>query len=175
MLLKNAEWQGKPLLPLTRATKIFVQGFDTAVAGQYGTLVSDLREAEVALIRVSAPFEPQDGFIEKFFHQGRVHFTPEELQPLLAVMRAKPTIVNIYLERGVVLTEINEVATAITANFGANDTAIFDVLFGKFSPTGKLRFELPRSEGAVMRQKEDMPYDSQAPLFPYGFGLRYTR
>lgn len=175
VLLKNADWQDKPLLPLTRATKIFVQGFDRTVAGRYGTLVEDLNEAEVAILRVNAPFEPKGGLIERFFHQGRVHFTVEELQPLLAVMQTKPTIVNIYLERGVVLTEINDAARAITANFGASDTAIFDVLFGKFSPTGKLPFELPRSEEAVMRQKEDMPHDSQAPLFPYGFGLSYSR
>jgi len=26
---------------------------------------------------------------------------------------------------------------------------------------------------AVRNQKEDVPYDSEKPLFPFGFGLRY--
>jgi beta-glucosidase len=97
------------------------------------------------------------------------------LRPLLAVMQTKPTVVSIYLERGLVMPEINEAAIAIVANFGASDQAIFDVIFGKFNPTGKLPIELPRSSEAVTRQKEDVPHDSEAPLFPYGFGLGYTR
>lgn len=175
VLLKNAEQQGKPALPLAEGTKIFVQGFDAAVASKFGKVVDNLTEAEVAIVRVNVPFEPQDGFLEQFFHQGRIHFTPEELQPLLAIMKAKPTVVSIYLERGVVMPEINEAAAAIVANFGASDAAIFDVLFGKFSPTGKLPLELPSSAAAVIQQKEDVPHDSEAPLFPFGFGLRYKR
>ncbi len=174
-LLKNAAWQGSPLLPLANGTKIFIKGFDAAVAGKFGNVVDSLREAEVALVRVNVPFEPKEGFLEKFFHQGRIHFTPEELQPLLAIVQAKPTVVSIYLERGVVMPEINEAATAIVANFGASDQAIFDVLFGKFNPNGKLPIELPRSPEAVARQKEDVPHDSEALLFPYGFGLSYIR
>ena len=27
---------------------------------------------------------------------------------------------------------------------------------------------------AVIRQKEDLPYDSESPLYPFGFGLSYT-
>lgn len=174
VLLKNAPVQGKPLLPLEAGAKIFVQGFDAALAGKFGRVVDDLQAAEAAIVRVHAPFEPKNGFLERFFHQGRVHFTPEELQPLLAMMKVKPVIVSIYLERGVVMPELNAAAAAIVANFGASDEAIFDVIFGKFNPAGKLPFELPSSPESVEKQKEDVPFDSDAPLFPYGFGLSYT-
>jgi beta-glucosidase len=175
VLLKNAPVQGKPLLPLAKGTKIFVQGLDAGVAAKFGQVVDRPHDAEVALLRVSVPFEPKEGFVEKFFHQGRINFTPEELQPLLAVMQTKPAVVSIYLERGVVMPEITAAATAIVANFGASDEAIFDVIFGEFDPTGKLPLELPRSPEAVARQKEDVPYDSDDPLFPFGFGLTYSR
>ena len=45
------------------------------------------------------------------------------------------------------------------------------MIFGHFSPTGKLPFELPSSMEAVGAQKEDVPYDSKNPLFAFGFGL----
>ena len=41
------------------------------------------------------------------------------------------------------------------------------------SPEGKLPFELPSSMEAVAAQKPDVPHDSKAPLYKFGFGLRY--
>jgi beta-glucosidase len=66
-----------------------------------------------------------------------------------------------------------DASLALLANFGANDAALLDVIFGRFAPTGKLPFELPSSMEAVRNQKPDLPYDSENPLFPYGFGLGY--
>ena len=45
--------------------------------------------------------------------------------------------------------------------------------YGQFNPTGKLPIELPCSMEAVRAQKEDVPHDSENPLFPFGFGLTY--
>jgi beta-glucosidase len=50
---------------------------------------------------------------------------------------------------------------------------VLDVVFGRFAPTARLPFELPSSMEAVRRQKEDVPYDSENPLFPFGYGLAY--
>ena len=50
---------------------------------------------------------------------------------------------------------------------------MLDVIFGRFAPTGKLPFELPSSMEAVRRQKEDVPYNSEDPLFAFGHGLSY--
>jgi hypothetical protein len=38
---------------------------------------------------------------------------------------------------------------------------------------GKLPFEFPSSMEAVKNQKADVPYDSENPLAPFGFGLSY--
>ena len=80
---------------------------------------------------------------------------------------------DIYLERPAVIPEIAEQSAALVANFGANDNAVLDVIFGKFIPQGKLPFELPSSMDAVRKQKEDLPYDSENPLFEFGHGLSY--
>jgi beta-glucosidase len=49
-----------------------------------------------------------------------------------------------------------------------------DAIFGRARPEGKLPFELPSSMEAVRNQKEDVPSDSEAPLYPFGFGLAYA-
>jgi beta-glucosidase len=36
-----------------------------------------------------------------------------------------------------------------------------------------LPFELPSSMAAVRAQKEDVPYDSLNPLYPFGHGLTW--
>jgi len=51
---------------------------------------------------------------------------------------------------------------------------VLDVIFGKASPQGKLPFELPSSMDAVRNQKADVPYDSENPLYPFGYGLAYS-
>ena len=106
-------------------------------------------------------------------HSGNLATKGEELARLQRVMRAKPAIVSIFLDRPAVIPEIASEASALLATFGASDRALLDVAFGKFSPTGKLPFELPSSMEAVEQQKEDVPYDSQNPLFEFGFGLSY--
>ena len=62
---------------------------------------------------------------------------------------------------------------ALLADFGANDAAVLDTIFGRFAPSGKLPFELPSSMDAVRKQREDVPHDSENPLYPFGHGLTY--
>jgi beta-glucosidase len=50
---------------------------------------------------------------------------------------------------------------------------LVEVRIGNIKPEGKLPFELPSSKEAVENQKEDVPYDSEKPLYPFGHGLRY--
>ena len=68
---------------------------------------------------------------------------------------------------------IAQKSVALVANFGASDAAVLDVVFGRFSPVGKLPFELPSSMAAVRCQKPDLPYDSSDPLYPFGHGLKH--
>jgi beta-glucosidase len=81
--------------------------------------------------------------------------------------------VDIYLERPAVIPEIAARSAGLLADFGADDAAVLDVIFGRCAPSGKLPFELPSSMEAVRRQKPDVPYDSENPLYPFGHGLTY--
>ncbi|MBP6440832.1 MAG: glycoside hydrolase family 3 C-terminal domain-containing protein, partial [Caldilineaceae bacterium] len=92
---------------------------------------------------------------------------------ILALLQAVPTIVVIYLDRPAVIPEINGMAKALLADYGASDAAVLDVLFGHASPEGNLPFELPSSMEAVHNQLADVPYDSENPLYRFGFGLSY--
>ena len=62
---------------------------------------------------------------------------------------------------------------ALLVDFGTEDHLIADILFGREKPGGKLPIELPRSQEAANNQKEDLPYDSENPLYNFGHGLEY--
>lgn len=109
------------------------------------------------------------------FHHGDLDFKEKEMAEILAICKAVPTVVDIYLDRPAVIPEISGACKALLANYGASDAAVLDVIFGKAKPEGNLPFELPSSMEAVRNQKEDLPYDSKNPLYPFGFGLRYKK
>ncbi len=170
VLLKN-----DALLPLKEGTKIYAEGMITPeVFDEKATLVNNPEDADVIIKRIGTPFEERSQyFLEKFFHQGRLYYTEEEKAEVLNLITKKPSIVVANLERPAILTEIAGASTALLAEFGTSEEVLVDVLFGKRSPEGKLPFELPSSWEAVKNQKEDLPYDSKDPLYPFGFGLRY--
>jgi beta-glucosidase len=174
VLLKNGPLSGAPILPLRDRPQIYVENINPEVASGYGRVVGDIDEADLAILRLQAPFEPRDTFaLESHTHAGDLRFPPAELARLQGIMAAVPTIVDIYLDRPAVIPEIAAQCAALLADFGARDAAVLDVIFGRFPPTGRLPFELPSSMEAVLRQKPDLPYDSENPLFPFGHGLTY--
>ncbi len=176
VLLKNMSMDSGSFLPLGPDERIFVQNVDSSVASRYATVVSNPAEATVALLRVHAPYEPPRGrgMLEGLFHQGDLDFKGTELDEILSITRSIPTIVDIYLDRPAVIPEIAASAAAVLGNFGASDEVILDAVFGRFDPSGRLPLELPSSMDAVRAQLEDVPYDSEDPLFPFGFGLSYS-
>lgn len=169
VLLKNE----KQTLPLKSGLKIYVEGIKLDAIASYGEIVKDASKADIAILRLSTPYEKRKGFIERFFHAGDLDFKEPEKSRILNILNKVPTIVDIYLERPAVIPEIAEKSAALLGNFGANDEAVLDVIFGKFAPQGKLPFELPSSMEAVRKQKEDVPHDSENPLFEFGHGLSY--
>jgi beta-glucosidase len=169
VLLKNE----KNTLPLKSGLKLYVEGIKPEALATYGEVVDDPSKADLAILRLSAPYEKRKGIMERFFHAGDLDFKEPEKSRILNILNQVPTIVDIYLERPAVIPEIAEKSAALLGNFGANDGTILDVVFGKFAPQGKLPFELPSSMEAVKKQKEDVPYDSENPLFPFGHGLSY--
>lgn len=172
VLLKNGD-SDVPVLPLTGRPKLYVEGMSAEAAARFGDVVESPDTADFAILRLATPYEPRQGFLESMFHSGDLDFKEPELARILTILGKVPTIVDIYLERPAVIPEIAEASAALIANFGASDAAVLDVIFGHFHPTGKLPFELPSSMAAVRAQKEDLPYDSEQPIYPFGFGLGY--
>jgi beta-glucosidase len=161
------------VLPLTGRARLYVEGVDRGTAAEYGDVVDSPSGADVALLRVAAPYEPREGFLESMFHQGSLEFPAAERERILAVAAQVPTVVDVFLDRAAVLTELAAGAAALVGSFGAADDAVLDLVFGRFAPSGRLPFELPSSMDAVLRQFPDMPCDSESPLFPFGHGLSY--
>ncbi len=175
VLLKNAMLaDGKLALPLKKNLKIYIENINPEIAAGFAMVVDSVSDADVAVLRLQAPWEPRNGdMIEKMFHQGKLDFDEAELQRILKITEQKPTIICIYLDRPAIIPEIAEKATGLLCDFGAGDDAVLDIIFGNFKPTAKLPFEMPRSMEAVRNQKEDVPYDSAFPVFEFGYGLEY--
>jgi len=170
-LLKNEEH----VLPFQDQLKIFVKNIDPSTAAEYADVVATPEEADFAILRLETPWIPVEtkNPFARGFHHGDLDFKGEAKAEILALLQKVPTIVVLYLDRPAVIPEISSMAKGLLADYGASDTAVLDVIFGKAKPEGKLPFELPSSMEAVRHQKEDVPYDSENPLFAFGHGLRY--
>jgi beta-glucosidase len=174
VLLKNGVPPDGAVLPVHGRPRIYVENIAPDVAASYGEVVQHIEDAELAILRLQAPYEPRDGsFLERLFHAGDLDFKKSEKTRILTILAQVPTIVDIYLDRPAVIPEIAAQSAALLADFGASDAAVLDVIFGRFRPSGKLPFELPSSMEAVRQQRPDLPYDSENPLFPFGHGLTY--
>jgi len=160
------------------ALRVYLRGISPEVATQRGwTVVTDPKQADVAIVRLTAPFEtlhPQYVF-GAMQHEGNLAFRDgePEYEAFKQVSSVVPTVVTVYLDRPAILAPLKERARAVIANFGVSDVALLDVLVGRGKPEGKLPFELPSSMDAVLAQKSDVPHDSPRPLYPLGFGRRY--
>ncbi|MGW2274398.1 glycoside hydrolase family 3 protein [Streptomyces yangpuensis] len=159
------------LLPLAAGPKLYVRGLDPAVAAAYGEVVADPADADLAVLRLRTPYEPRENLFESYFHSGSLAFPEPELAAVLALLDRVPTLVCINLERAAVLPEIAERAAALVADYGASDSALLDVAFGRAAAEGRLPFELPRSMAAVAASRPDVPNDTHDPVFPHGHGL----
>lgn len=173
-LLKNKA----ELLPLAQGSlKIYLENMDSTAVSKYATVVNTPEEADYAIVRLNTPWYPADTKVPFAlgFHHGDLDFKRKEKARILNLLKTVPTIVNIYLDRPAVIPEINEAAHAVIADYGTNDGAVAKVLFGEVVPNGKLPFELPSSMEAVENQLTDVPYDSENPLYHFGFGLSYKK
>src|SRR5207344_2870368 len=102
---------------------------------------------------------------EAMFHAGSLEFPAAERHHHAAICSAVPTIVDVYLDRPAVLTELARDAAAMLGSYGSSDEAFLDVVFGAAQPEGSLPFDLPRSMAAVKAGRSDVPFDTANPLF----------
>jgi beta-glucosidase len=175
VLLQNEE----ELLPLKKSLrKVFAPGMSARSLAAHGMRqVTSAALADVAIVRIGAPHEElHPGF---FFgsrqQEGALDFKADSTDVALITeaSRVVPTVVVVSLDRPAILTPLKDKATALVGDFGASDDAVLDVLTGAARPEGRLPFELPSSMAAVEAQQADAAHDSEKPLYPIFFGLRY--
>jgi beta-glucosidase len=121
---------------------------------------------------------------------------PENQQKLIRALAAtqKPIALVLYNGRPLVLTEESGLVSSILVTWflgHESGHAIADVLFGAHNPSGKLTISFPVNEGQIPvhygQKTTGRPievHDKYAsryldipntPLFPFGFGLSYTK
>ncbi|WP_121118601.1 glycoside hydrolase family 3 protein [Croceibacterium ferulae] len=170
------------LLPLahSRGMKAWLHGVEPSAAREKGFVpVDDLAKAQVALIRIAAPFTSHPAyFFGASAHEGPLAITPDS-QDYRIIAQAKaagvPVVVNVYLDRPAVLSAIRPMADVLLGDFGVTDAAFLDIVTGRAAPEGRLPVELPASDQAVEQQRPDLPSDTERPLYARGYGLRFTR
>lgn len=183
VLLRNkADARGRPVLPLSRDTKIYVDGLDATAAAAFGTVVTRVADADYVVLFLPSVFngtqEPGSDNLEHFFvstviPNGDLDYSAEIRQKATDYAAQKPLIVVADLNRPAILHDIDEVSHAVVGTFGVFDSIIFEAVFGAFNPSGKLPFEIPASMDAVRQQAEDLPDDTLDPTFAFGAGLSY--
>ncbi len=171
VLLKN----DANILPLKAGAKIFLEGFNKEETKGYTNLVNDAASADVIVLKIGTPDNAgsEKYILQRLFNHGSLAFSDKEEARLLKIIQSKPTITVINLQRPAVIPGINKYSKALIADFSSQDNVILDLIMGKFKPTGKLPFELPSSMEEVLKQKEDMPYDTKNPLYKFGAGIGY--
>ncbi|EIC08525.1 glycoside hydrolase family 3 domain protein [Microbacterium laevaniformans OR221] len=162
-----------PVLPLSGAgRRVYVEGIRPEDVAELGEIVADPADADLALVRLGAPFEPRDDlFLEAWFHQGSLEFPPGRVYRMRRIAQQCPLVLVVNLDRPGILTPFAEFASAIVVDFGSSARAVLDVLTGRVAPEGRLPVELPRSMDAVRAAREDVPSDTGDPLFAVHFGL----
>ena len=169
-------------LPLATKTRIFVDGLEPSVAANYGTVVNTPEEADVVLLFLNTVFngtQPAgtdrtlDKMLASRFPDTNLAFNDEILAKAKSYSEVSQLVTLVDLNRPAVLTELNDMSSALVGTFGVSDEAMLDVVFGMHNPSGKLPLELPSSMAEVEAQLEDVPDDTANPLFPYGWGLSY--
>ena len=156
-----------------------IPAIDAASARERGlTPVDRVEDADVAVLRLSAPFEKlhPNFFFGRMHNEGRLDYRDGDAdyeQVKLASARV-PTIATVYLDRPAILTNVRDKVQALVANFGADDDAVLDVLTGRAKAEGRLPFELPSSMADVEAQSPGRPHDTKQPLYPIGSGATTT-
>lgn len=161
-----------PLATPATCSRIYAEGLPADVIAQLGEQVATPAEADVALLRIGAPFQPRDDlFLESWFHQGDLEFPPGLAHRLDRIRAACPLILDVDLDRAAVLTGIVEHCDALTGSFGVSGAAWIGAITGAIPAHSRLPIDLPRSMESVRKSFEDVPGGTADPLYRCGHGL----
>ncbi|GAK48983.1 glycoside hydrolase family 3 domain protein [Candidatus Moduliflexus flocculans] len=105
--------------------------------------------------------------------------SPEQ-QAMLDALSAtgKPIILVIVSGRPLLIESAAQAAKAALYAYlpgTEGGAAIADVLFGDYNPAGRLPFSIPKHLGQVPLRYNDRINTTYEPLFPFGYGLSYTK
>lgn len=172
LLHKNPEFR----LPLPSGTRVYAEGVSlednsASDTGHGLVAVGSPAEADVNVIRLDAPWEHDpEALLSDMFHSGSLEFSQEQVQHIEELARTAPTVVTIYLERPAVLTRLRDRAAVLIGDYGVSDKSLIEALTDGHPFTGRLPFDLPRSDTAVAAAREDVPFDTADPLYYTGQG-----
>ncbi len=183
MLVKRTNTLGVEIEPETRTAEAMMDEAVTA-ASQADVVVAVLGEAADMSGNLPA---------------AAISVIPESQENLLKalVKTGKPIVLVLFNGSPLILNWENEhVGAILDAWFGGTEAgnAIADVLFGDYNPSGKLSMTFPLSQGQIpiyynakntgrpyipgdgnSKFKSDYLDISNDPLYPFGYGLSYTK
>jgi hypothetical protein len=146
-------------VPVAEGTKIFVDGLDANEAKRYGTVVDSVDQTDVVVLYLPSIFngnqvlgsdELMDQFLSTILPDNNLAFSPAVLDKAKGYSESARLITVVDLNRPAILTKLNRLSDDLIGTFGVYDSVLFDVIFGQFSPQGKLPFEMPSSMASVM-------------------------
>ena len=170
------------ILPLKKENKVFVDGLDKNIAKKFGNVVKKSSDADVIIMYVHTVFNENqesglnrifDNFLSKLFPNGDLRFNRNIINKIKEYSKEKELIVIVDLNRPAILDDIKKSTSSLIGTFGVSDQVIFEGIYGRFNPSGKLPFEIPSSMDAVLNQKEDLPDDTLNPTYEFGYGISY--
>lgn len=95
-------------------------------------------------------------------------------------MGDKPVIAVINIFRPMIFSEFEPYVDAILLRFNINEQPAFDVISGRYEPSGLLPLQMPANMETVEKQNEDVPFDmtcykdQEGHLYDFGFGMNWN-
>lgn len=132
-------------------------------------------------------FSQEAGLPDNFGDMSTLDLVSNQNDLVEALIRTgKPVIVYLTHGRPLAINYIQQHADAILDGWYTGQesgNAAANILFGDVNPSGKLTITVPRSVGQVPINYDHKPSahffeyvtESDTPLFPFGYGLSYTR
>jgi beta-glucosidase len=133
--------------PLRTSAVVYLHRMEPDVLTARGIATTDdLDRADVAIVRLSTPFEllHPGHFFGRMQHEGRLDFADDhpDLAALVAITAKVPAIVIIHLDRPADVANIVDKAEALIGEFGVADEVLVDVLMAGLPLVGRLPFVL---------------------------------